>query len=104
MSLGQVGRTLGVTRQHLAFLEKSEAAERITLKSLKRAAEALGCELVYAIVPKSGSVSDLIANRARKLAAEKVLAVEHSMALENQAVGGVKQKIAEETRRILKTR
>ncbi len=104
MSMGQVGRTLGVTRQHLAFLEKSEAEERITLKSLKRAAEALGCELIYAIMPKSGSVSDLVINRARKLATEKVLGCEHRMALENQAAGCVKKKIAEETRRILKAR
>ncbi len=104
MTMGQVGRASGITRQHLAFLEKSEADERITLKSLKRAAEALGCELVYAIVPKSGSLSDLIETRARKRAAENVLAVEHSMALENQAAGGVKQKIEEETRRILETR
>ena len=104
LSMAQVGRALGVTRQHFAFLEKSEADERITLKSLKRAAEALGCELVYAVVPKSGSLSDLIETRARQRAAENVLAVEHSMALENQAAGRVKQKIEEETRRILETR
>lgn len=104
LSLQQVGRALGVTRQHFAFLEKSEANERITLKSLKRAAEALGCELVYAVVPKSGSLADLIETRARERAAQNVLAVEHSMALENQAAGGVKQKIEEETRRILGAR
>src|SRR5713226_2299751 len=59
MSMQQVASVMGVTRQHVAFLEKSEADERTTLKSLKRAAEALDCELVYALVPKSGSLSDL---------------------------------------------
>ncbi len=104
MSMEKAGRAVGITRQHLAFLEKSEAEERITLKSLKRAAEALGCELVYGLVPKSGSFSDLLETRARQQATENVLAVEHSMALENQAVGGVKRKIQQETRRILEAR
>lgn len=104
MSMQQVASAIGVTRQHVAFLEKSEADERITLKSLKRAAEALGCELVYALVPKSASLSDLAEKRAREKATENVLAVEHSMALENQAVGAVDEKIEEEKRRILQAR
>lgn len=86
----------------VAKLEKSEAEYRITLGSLRDAADALGCRLVYAIVPKTGSVQELAEERARTKAAENVRAVEHSMALEDQAVGGVAEKIEEETRRILK--
>lgn len=86
----------------VAKLEKSEAEYRITLGSLRDAADALGCRLVYAIVPKIGSIQELAEERARTKAAENVRAVEHSMALEDQAVGGVPEKIAEETRRILK--
>src|SRR5207245_8867333 len=85
-----------------ASLEKSEAEYRITLGSLRDAADALGCQLVYALVPKSGSIQELAEERARTKAAENVRAVEHSMALEDQAVGGVQDKIEEETRRILK--
>jgi hypothetical protein len=40
--------------------------------------------------------------RSRTEAAENVRAVEHSMALEDQAVGGVPEKIEEETRRVMK--
>src|SRR5580700_4688208 len=40
----------------VAKLEKSEAEYRITLGSLRAAADALGCRLVYAIVPKTGSI------------------------------------------------
>ena len=83
-------------------LEKSEAEYRITLGSLRDAADALGCQLVYALVPKNGSIQELAEERARTKAAENVRAVEHSMALEDQAVGGVQQKIEEETKRILK--
>jgi hypothetical protein len=84
------------------YLEKSEADYRITLGSLRDVADALGCQLVYALVPKNGSIQDLTEERARTKAAENVRAVEHSMALEDQAVGGVPEKIEEETRRILK--
>jgi predicted DNA-binding mobile mystery protein A len=83
-------------------LEKSEADYRITLRSLRDTADALGCELVYALVPKRGNLQELAEDRARTTAAENVRAVEHSMALEDQAVGGVEDKIEEETRRILK--
>ena len=85
-----------------AHLEGSEAEYRITLGSLRAAADALGCQLVYALVPKSGSLEDLEEQRARTKAAENVRAVEHSMALEDQSVGGVEDKIDEETRRLLK--
>lgn len=83
------------------YLEKSEADYRITLGSLRDAADALGCELVYALVPRSGSMRQLAEQPARAKAAESVRAVEHSMALEDQAVGGVPAKIEEETRRLL---
>jgi len=85
-----------------AHLEGSEAEYRITLGSLRAAADALGCELVYALVPKSGTMQELTEERARSVAASNVRAVEHSMALEDQAVGGVEDKIEEETARLLK--
>ena len=85
-----------------AHLEGSEAEYRITLASLRGAADALGCQLVYALVPKSGSIQELAEERARTKASENVRAVEHSMALEDQAVGGIEKKIDEETRRLLK--
>ena len=84
-----------------ANLEGSEAEYRITLASLRDAADALGCQLVYALVPKSGSIQELAEEPARTKAAENVRAVEHSMALEDQAVGGIERKIDEETSRLL---
>ena len=84
------------------YLEKSEAEYRITLGSLRDVADALGCELVYALVPKNGNIQELAEESARSKAAENVRAVEHSMALEDQAVGGVQAKIEEETGRLLK--
>jgi predicted DNA-binding mobile mystery protein A len=102
ISIRQMASRLRRAPTLVAKLEKSEAEYRITLGSLRDAADALGCQLVYALVPKSGSIQELAEERARTKAAENVRAVEHSMALEDQAVGGVQEKIDEETRRILK--
>ena len=85
-----------------AKFEKSEAEYRITLDSLRQAADALGCELVYALVPKQGNMHELAERGAAEKATADVIAVEHTMALENQAVGGVKEKIEEEANRLLK--
>jgi predicted DNA-binding mobile mystery protein A len=93
---------LGKAPSLASYLEKSEAEYRITLGNLREAADALGCQLVYALVPKNGSVQSLSDKPARAKATENVRAVEHTMALEDQAVGGVEDKIEEETRRILK--
>jgi len=101
ITLRQIATRLNKTPTLVAKLEKSEAEYRITLGSLRDAADALGCQLVYALVPKSGSIQDLAEERARAEAEESVRAVEHSMALEDQAARGVPEKIEEETRRIL---
>jgi predicted DNA-binding mobile mystery protein A len=102
ISLRGMATRLKKTPTLAAKLEKSEEEYRITLASLRDAADALGCQLVYALVPKSGSIQQLAEEGARTKAAENVRAVEHSMALENQAVGGIEDKIEEETKRILK--
>jgi predicted DNA-binding mobile mystery protein A len=104
-SLAEMAGALGSSNRQLALqLEKSEAESRISLKSLTAAAEALGCELVYALVPKQGNFHDLAKARAGVIAKRNVLAVEHTMALENQATGRIKERIDEETERILNTR
>jgi predicted DNA-binding mobile mystery protein A len=100
--LRQLSQRLHKSMPLVNYLEKSEADHRITLGSLRDMADALGCQLVYALVPKSGSIQELGEERARTKASESVRAVEHSMALEDQAVGGVQEKIEEETKRILK--
>jgi predicted DNA-binding mobile mystery protein A len=104
LTLDQVGQSIGRSRQDISAFESSEARDRITLRSLRLVADAMGCELVYALVPKSGTLAELAEKSARDEATRRILAVEHTMALEAQAPGGVERKIAEETRRILKKR
>jgi predicted DNA-binding mobile mystery protein A len=102
LSLEDVAHKAKDTRQHIRRFELAEAADRISLQSLRRLAEAMDCELVYAIVPKSGRITELAERRTRDQAMEDVLDVENTMALENQAPGNVKKLIEEETKRRLK--
>ena len=104
ISSGELARRLGTSRQLPLQLEKGEAEDRVTLKSLRAAANALDCDLVYALVPRSGNMQELIENRARAEAKNRVLGVEHSMALENQAVGRIDEAVEAETRRLVRKR
>ena len=102
VSAAELARRLGTSRQLPLQIEKGEAEDRITLKSLRAAAHALDCDLVYAIVPRAGSLQELIKDRARVEAKNRVLGVEHSMALEDQSVGRVDEAVEAETRRLLR--
>ena len=104
VSSGELARRLGTSRQLPLQLEKGEAEDRITLKSLRAAANALDCDLVYALVPRAGSMQELIESRARSEAKDRVLGVEHSMALEDQAVGTIDEAVEAETRRLVRKR
>src|ERR1700686_264156 len=101
---GEVGPRLRPSRGLPVQLEKAEAEDRITLKSLRAAANALGCDLVYALVPKGETLRELVEERARAQAKRQVLSVEHSMALEDQAVGRVDEAVEAETKRRLRKR
>ena len=104
VSSGELARRLGTSRQLPLQLEKGEAEDRITLKSLRAVANALDCDLVYALVPRAASMKELLENRVRAEAKQRVLGVEHSMALENQAVGNLGEEVEAEARRVARKR
>lgn len=85
MSAPQLGTRLGVKPQSVADLEKSEAYGTIQLKTLCRAAEALDCTLVYALVPNS-SLKDAVLTRARDIARKELARIGHTMDLEAQGL------------------
>jgi predicted DNA-binding mobile mystery protein A len=99
LPLREVAAALAVTPQAVQNLQKSEANDSITLKRLRAAAEAMGCELVYALLPKSGALTDAVEEGELKRAAQRVLAAEHTMLLEDQAAGDVQKRIEEEQAR-----
>lgn len=85
MTTGQFAGRLGVSQPRVVQLEKAEIDGSITLNTLERAAAALGCRLVYAIVPEH-SLDDTIRQRANLVADRQLASIEQTMRLENQAV------------------
>ena len=82
-------------------LEKAEATDRVTLGALRRVAEAMGCELVYTLVPKSGTFAELAERPVRDRAARDVKSVVHTMMLEDQKPRNADQLIEDEAQRRL---
>jgi predicted DNA-binding mobile mystery protein A len=85
MSSAQLAKRLGVRQPSVVALEQSEAKGTTELATLRRVAEALGCALVYALVPKK-PLEAVVRERARAVLRRRRAPVEHSMALEDQAV------------------
>jgi predicted DNA-binding mobile mystery protein A len=79
----QQAARLGVTGSTLHKAEQSEADERISLGQLRKLADGLDCELVYALVPRM-PLPDVVQDRATQLAKEEVYGVAHTMGLEDQ--------------------
>ena len=85
MTTAQHGKRLGVSQPRVLGIEKAEVSSSIKLDSLERAAHALECRLVYALVPRK-PLEYLAEDRARELAKKRLRATSHSMALEDQRV------------------
>jgi predicted DNA-binding mobile mystery protein A len=97
MSAEQLADRLGLTRGRVVQLETSESHNTVTLKTLNEAANALGCELVYAIVPKrNATLKDLIDKKAEQVSKDQVARVAHTMSLEAQTVDADSLKIQQE--------
>ena len=90
MTTGQLAKRLGVRQPRVTELERGEATGNITMKSLERAAEALGCRIVYVFVPKE-PLADTIRKRATVAAERQLAFVEHTMRLEAQGVDDIAQ-------------
>lgn len=87
-----VATKLKVSQAAVQDYEKSEAADTISLATLRRVAEALDCQLVVALVPRDGrTFQDLAAQHDPEIA--HLRAVEHSMTLEAQGSGDLSRQI-----------
>lgn len=84
MSLAQAGKKVGMTAQGVRALEQREKSGAITLQSLREIAEALDMQLVYAIIPKQGTLEEMVDRKTEDKAREIVNRTSTSMALEDQ--------------------
>ncbi len=85
MTTAQLAHRIGVSQPRVIAIEKAEKNSSITMDSLERAARALDCRVVYALIPRK-PLEDLVAERAQIVAEKRLLSTRHSMALEAQSV------------------
>ena len=85
MTTAQLASRLGVKQPSIISFERSEARGSIELATLRRAAEALNCTLVYALVPRK-SLEATLREGASEFARKRLEPIEHSMLLEDQKV------------------
>lgn len=95
MTTRQLAQRMGKVQSVVVDTEKSEARESISLASLRQAAEAMDCVLVYAIIPKE-PIDDILRARAIEVAELQLARASHSMALENQSLSRADQRAERE--------
>ncbi len=84
MNLAQLARRLNKKPPTVNGLEKSEQEGTITLKSLQEIADAMNMKFVYAIVPRTGTLEEMVDSKAEEKAREIVNRTHTTMALEDQ--------------------
>ena len=85
MTSAVLGERLGMTASGARKLEQAEAADAITLSTLRRVAEALDCELQYSIVPRR-PLRQMRWQQALRLAEQWQQRSSRTMALEAQPI------------------
>jgi predicted DNA-binding mobile mystery protein A len=79
----QQAARVGIAASTLHKSEAAEAEDRITLGQLRKLADGLDCELVYALVPRK-PLTQVVEDQARAIALQEVSSVAHTMDLEGQ--------------------
>jgi predicted DNA-binding mobile mystery protein A len=91
MTGAQLARRSGKrASQSIEDIQRSEIDKTIKLTTLEQLGQALGCRLVYALVPEK-PLEELLRDRARLKAQRKVGRVSHSMKLEEQGIGPMEE-------------
>jgi predicted DNA-binding mobile mystery protein A len=85
MTSRQLAERMGAAPSRVPTIEKAELSGSTTIKTLRAAAEAMDCVLVYAIVPRT-SLEEIVTRRAEEKVGERLSRLNHTMALENQAM------------------
>ena len=99
-ALGMNGRQfaerMGVSPARISKMESDELAGALTLKTLRKAAEALDCTLVYGLVPKT-TLEDVVRKQVAMYAGLRFNRISHTMALEDQELTTQEKKKARKT-------
>ena len=100
MSAADLAARLQVTPASVSDIERSESQGRIRLDTLERAAEAMGCDLAYALIPR-GSLTEIVQRQAREKVEQQTRAVARAMDLEAQSTQVDDEVVLEEMQRLI---
>ncbi|HLD99446.1 MAG TPA: mobile mystery protein A [Bdellovibrionota bacterium] len=85
MTLKQLAKRTGLSLSSIAQAERNEAAGTASIATLKKMANAMECEFVYAFVPKI-DIDELMKQAARAKAKRTLASADVHMTLEDQRV------------------
>ena len=85
MTTAQLAARINVSQPRVAQLEKAEIEDSITLRTLREAADGLGCNVIYVLVPRE-PLDEMVRERARQIAEGQLARTHHTMRLENQGL------------------
>lgn len=83
MTTRELARRARVSSPRITQIEQAEIEGAITIATLERIAQALGCRLEYALVPER-PLGEMVRTQAQRKAAETLAEVDHTMSLEQQ--------------------
>ncbi len=86
MTTSQLAERMNIQQSGVTLLEQREVARTVTLETLQRAAHAMNCDLVYALVPKV-TLEKIVDDQAQASAARLLKRTAHTMELELQKAG-----------------
>ena len=91
----QLAKRVGVSQVNISKIEKSEVEGTISLNTLAKVAAGLQCKVIYCLVPLK-PIDQILEDRARKVAHERIQSVNYSMGLEQQGLTSKQIKQQEE--------
>ena len=83
MTASQLGERLNIAQSSITELEQSEQKNSISLKTLERVADALGCDVKYILVPRI-PLTEMVMEQGRKFYSAQQEATRRTMVLEDQ--------------------
>ena len=93
---------MNVTGPAVSALVRSERAGAARLDTLRRAAEAMDCTLVYVFIPNQG-LDEALQSRAEQAARRHLAHVATTMALEDQALAVTDDLVHEQAQLLIET-
>ena len=83
MTSSDLASRVGVNQSRIIHMEQAEGDGNIKISTMRRIADALEMDFVYAFVPRT-SLNEMVRKQAKKIALKKMDRLNHTMRLERQ--------------------